>query len=66
MADEKLPPQRQFVALGWLSLASCSSAELACVSPADSMLVGCLIIVKLFSITMLFFWLCEIPWRRRV
>jgi len=49
MADEKLPPQRQFVALDWLSLASCSWAELACVSPADLILVGCLIMVKFFS-----------------
>jgi len=48
MADEKLPPQRQFVALDWLSLASCSWAELACVSPADLILVGCLIMVKFF------------------
>ncbi len=30
----KLPPQRQFVALSWLSLAGCASAEPASVLPA--------------------------------
>jgi len=48
MAGDKPPPQRQFVALDWLSLASCSWAEPASVSPADTILVDCLIIVKSF------------------
>ena len=58
--------QTVFRHLDWLSLAGCTSTEPASVSPADTILVGCLIIVKFLSITMLFFWLCELLSQRRV
>ena len=43
------PPQRLFVAFGGLSLAGCSSAEPASVSPAFDILVSGFMVVKIFS-----------------
>ena len=64
MADVKPPPQRQFVALGWLSLASCSSTEPACVLPTNTIVISSFIIVEVLFIMMLSFWLYVLLWRR--
>ncbi len=50
---------------GRLSLAGCSSAEPACVSPANSIVIISSVIVKSF-ITMLCVSLCVLLWPRRV
>jgi hypothetical protein len=56
MAVIKLLPQRQFVALDWLSLAGCTSALPTSIIPIS------IIFIKLLFITMLFSVLCEPAW----
>ncbi len=48
----------------WLSLASCSSAELASVSPTNAIVISSLINVKILFITMLSFVLYVLLWLR--
>jgi hypothetical protein len=51
-AEVNLPSRHPFVALVRLSLAGCTSAEPASVSPADGIVVGLSIFVKCLFITM--------------
>ena len=66
MADVFLPPQRPFVALGWVSLAGYTSAEPASVWPTRRIVVTGSIIVNCRLITMLSFGLDELLGRRPV
>ena len=61
-----LPPQRQFVALSWLSLAGCTSAEPASVLPTNLNGIRSFLSVKPLFITMLFSWPFERLWQRLI